>query len=49
VLISPEEYEHLRKFEAYINIVRLSETLRLGGASASELYQASRNELEGRQ
>lgn len=49
VLISPEEYEHLRKLSAYNTIVKLSETLRESGVSASELYQASRNELEGRQ
>ena len=49
VLISPEEYERLCKFEAYNNMIRLSETLRESGVSASELYRVSRDELEGRQ
>ena len=49
VLISPEEYERLRKFEAYNNMIRLSETLRESGVNASELYRVSRDELEGRQ
>ena len=49
VLISPEEYERLRKFEAYNNMIRLSETLRESGVNASELYRISRDELEGRQ
>jgi prevent-host-death family protein len=46
VIISPEEYERLRQFEAYNNVVRLSQSLRESGVSASELYQASRHELE---
>ncbi len=46
VIISPEEYERLRQFEAYNNVVRLSQSLRESGVSASELYQASRQELE---
>jgi prevent-host-death family protein len=47
VILSPEEYERLRQFEAYNNVIRLSQTLRESGVSASELYQASRHELEG--
>jgi prevent-host-death family protein len=47
VLISPEEYERLRQFEAYNSVLRLSKTLREGGVSAAELYHASRDELEG--
>jgi len=46
VIISPEEYERLHQFEAYNNVVRLSQSLRESGVSASELYQASRHELE---
>jgi prevent-host-death family protein len=47
VIISPEEYARLRQFEAYNNVVRISQSLRESGVSASELYQASRHELEG--
>ena len=47
VIISPEEYERLRQFEAYNNVVRIAQSLRESGVSASELYQASRHELEG--
>jgi prevent-host-death family protein len=46
VILSPEEYERLSQFEAYNNVMRLSQTLRESGVSASELYQASRHELE---
>ena len=46
VIISPEEYERLHQFEAYNNVVRLSQSLRESGVSASELYQASRQALE---
>lgn len=48
VLLSPEEYERLRQFEAYSQVVRLSQTLRASGARAAELYRASRDELEGK-
>ena len=49
VILSPEEYERLRQFEAYSQVVRLSQTLRESGVSAAELYRTSRDELEGRQ
>jgi prevent-host-death family protein len=48
VLISPEEYERLHQFEAYNSVLRLSQTLRDSGVSASELYRTSRDELEDR-
>ena len=48
VIISPEEYERLRQFEAYNSVLRLSQTLRESGVSASELYRSARDELEGR-
>ncbi len=48
VLLSPEEYERLRQFEAYSQVVRLSQTLRESGTRAAELYRASRDELEGK-
>ena len=48
VLLSPEEYERLRQFEAYGQVVRLSQSLRESGVSAAELYRAARDELEGR-
>jgi len=47
VLISPEEYERLRQFEAYSQVVQLSQSLRESGVTAAELQQASRQELEG--
>lgn len=49
VLLSPEEYERLRQFEAYSQVVRLSRTLSESGVSAAELYRTSHDELEGRQ
>jgi len=49
VLISPEDYQLLRRYEAYNDIVRLSQSLRESGLSAQELYRSSRDELEGRE
>lgn len=49
VLLSPEEYERLRQFEAYSRVVRLSQSLRESGVNAKDLYKTSREELEGRQ
>jgi len=46
VLLSPEEYERLRQFEAYSQVVSLSQSLRESGVSAAELYHGSRQELE---
>jgi len=46
VLLSPEEYERLHQFEAYSQVVRLSQSLRESGVSAAELYRASHDELE---
>ena len=48
VILSPEEYERLRQFEGYNNVLLLSQTLSMNGVSAKELYQGSRDELEGR-
>jgi PHD/YefM family antitoxin component YafN of YafNO toxin-antitoxin module len=48
VLLSPEEYERLRQFEAYSQVVRLSQALRDSGVGAAELTRAARDELEGR-
>ncbi len=48
VLLSPEEYDRLRQFEAYSQVVKLSRSLRESGVSAAELYRTSRDELEGR-
>lgn len=49
VILSPEEYDRLRQFEAYSQVVRLSQSLRESGLSAAELYRTSREELDGRQ
>ena len=46
VIISPDEYARLRQVQAYLQMIHLSKTLRETGVSATELYQASRLELE---
>lgn len=48
VILSPEEYERLRQFESYSQVIRLSRSLRESGISAAELYRASRDELMDR-
>ena len=48
VLVSPEEYERLRQVQAYLEMLRLSRTLREREISAQELLRASRAELEAR-
>ncbi len=48
VLISPEEYERLKRYEAYDTLVDLSHTLRESGLTAAELYRTAREDLEGR-
>ena len=49
VLISPEEYEQLRRGLAYMKMKQLSRTLSESGLTAAGLYEASRGELEGKQ
>jgi prevent-host-death family protein len=46
VLIAPEEYEELRRVQAYLQMLRLSQSLRESGAMAEELLRVSRRELE---
>ncbi len=48
VIISPEEYERLRRVQAYLQMLRLSNSLRQSGVTADELFRASRRELENR-
>ncbi len=48
VLLPFEEYERLRRLRAYSSMIRLSHELKGIGITASELYDASREELEGR-
>jgi prevent-host-death family protein len=48
VLVSPEEYERLRQVQAYLEMLRLSHSLQNSDATADELIQASRQELEAR-
>ena len=43
-----EEYEHLQRLRAYSSMVHLSRELKGLGVTATELYEASRKELEGR-
>ncbi len=47
VLIDPEEYEQLRRVKAYLELLTVSHEVR-EGPSASEIYRASREELERR-
>ncbi len=48
VILSFDEYERLRRLRAYANMVHLSRELAEIGVTASELHEASREELEGR-
>ena len=48
VILPFEEYERLRRLWAYSSMVRLSRELKEVGVTATELYEASRKELEGR-
>ena len=47
VLLSIEDYKRLRRAEAFTQMIELSRSLSESGLSATELYQASRRELEG--
>jgi len=49
VIISPAEYERLHQVGAYLQMLRLSGSLRESGLTADELFRASREELEARQ
>lgn len=46
VIIAPDEYERLRKVQAYLQLLRLSASLQDRSVTASELFLASRQELE---
>ncbi len=48
VLIPIEEYERIRRLRAYFKMVAISRELAALGPTASELYESSRRELEGR-
>jgi prevent-host-death family protein len=48
VIISPQEYKRLRQVQAYLQMLRLSQSLRESGVTADELFQVSRAELETR-
>jgi prevent-host-death family protein len=48
VILPFEEYERLRRLRAYSSMVRLSRELKRVGVTATELYEASREELEDR-
>ena len=49
VLVSPEEYQRLSQVQAYLEILRLSRSLRDSTVTADDLFQTSRDELEARQ
>jgi len=48
VILSIDEYERLRRLRAYSSMVRLSRELERTGVTATELYEASRKDLEDR-
>jgi prevent-host-death family protein len=48
VLVAPEEYERLRQVQAYLDMLRLSHSLRDARVTGDELSEASRAELEAR-
>ena len=48
VILRFEEYERLRRLRAYSSMVRLSRELKEVGVTATELYEASRKDLEAR-
>jgi prevent-host-death family protein len=48
VLLAYDDYERLRRVQAYQQTLRLSAKLRDSGVRASELYETSRQELEER-
>jgi prevent-host-death family protein len=48
IIVSPDEYERLRQVKAYLQMLRLSGSLRKSGLTANELAQSSRDELEER-
>lgn len=48
IIVSPDEYESLRQVRAYLQMLRLSDSLRESGLTADELLRASREELEER-
>ena len=47
VIVSPEEYERLRRVGAYLQLLDISHEVN-EGPSADEIYRASRQELEQR-
>ena len=46
VILPFAEYERLRRLLGYSSMVRLSRELKEAGVKATELYEASRSELE---
>jgi len=48
VIIPFKEYQTLKRLKAYMGMIRLSTKLKVIGLTATELYEASRQELEER-
>lgn len=46
-ILVAEEYERLRRVQAYLRMLSLSRSLHDSGVMADELFLASREELEG--
>ena len=49
VIISPDEYERLHRVQAYLKVLRLSQSLADSDLTAEELFLSSRAELEDRE
>jgi len=48
VLLAYADFERLRRLQAFQQVLRLANELRDKGVTATELYEASRRELEER-
>lgn len=48
VLLAYDDYERLRRLQAYEQTLRIAAKLRDSGITASELYETSRRELDER-
>jgi len=48
VLLAYADYERLRRLQAFQQVLRLAHELRDKGVTATELYEASRRELDER-
>lgn len=47
VLIAPEEYEQIKRVQAYLKLLQLAKSTQSSGTTAKELYETSREEMAG--